>query len=111
MSEREPEKAARLLQLGNEASQIRRAKNISMSSVAIKYPFWSRVLKLLILIALLPYCLPVSILTLPIKLVCGYIFSKMDDMAVRNSVRYLVNLVLWPVLVIIYAVVAFVVLP
>lgn len=111
MSDREPEKAARLLQLGNEASQIRRAKNISMSSVAIKYPFWSRVLKLLILIALLPYCLPVSILTLPIKLVCGYIFSKMDDMAFRNSVRYLVNLVLWPVLVIIYAVVAFVVLP
>lgn len=111
MAERDPEKVERLLQLGREASKIRRSKRISLSSVAIKYPFWSRVLKLLILILLLPYCLLVSILTLPIKAVCGFIFSKMNDMAFRNSVRYLVNLLMWPVLMLIYGIVAFVTLP
>lgn len=111
MAEREPEKVERLLQLGREAAQIRRSKHISLASVAIKYPFWSRVFKLLILIVLLPYCLPVSILTLPIKAVCGVIFTKMKDMAFRNSVRYLVNLLMWPVLMIIYTIIAFVTLP
>lgn len=111
MAEREPEKVERLLKLGREASKIRRSKHISLSSVAIKYPFWSRVLKLLFLILLLPYCLPVSILTLPIKAVCGVIFTKMKDLAFRNSVRYLVNLLMWPVLMLIYGIVAFVTLP
>ncbi len=111
MSEREPEKVEQLLQLGREAAQIRRSKRISLSSVAIKYPFWSRVLKLLFLLVALPYCLPVSILTLPIKAVVGFLFTKMKDMAFRNSVRFMANLLLWPVLMIIYAIIAFVVLP
>jgi hypothetical protein len=99
------------LQLGREAAQIRRSKRISLSSVAIKYPFWSRVLKLLFLLVALPYCLPVSILTLPIKAVVGFLFTKMKDMAFRNSVRFMANLLMWPVLMIIYAIIAFVVLP
>ena len=111
MSEREPEKVEQLLQLGREAAQIRRSKRISLSSVAIKYPFWSRVLKLLFLLVALPYCLPVSILTLPIKAVVGFLFTKMKDMAFRNSVRFMANLLMWPVLMIIYAIIAFVVLP
>lgn len=111
LQDSDPEKAARLLELGREASQIRRSKRISLSSVAIKYPFWSRVLKLLVLILLSPYCLTVSIFTLPIKAVCGYLFTKMKDYAFRNSVRYLVNLVLWPVLMIIYSIITYIVLP
>ena len=111
MKEQEPEKAQRLLALGKEAAQLRREKNISLSSVAIKYPFWSRVLKLLILILKLPYNIPVTILTLPIKLVCRYLFTKLKDYAFRNSVRYLVNLVLWPILMIIYSALAYAFLP
>ncbi len=111
MKEQEPEKVQRLLALGKEAAQLRREKNISLSSVAIKYPFWSRALKLLILILKLPYNIPVTILTLPIKLVCRYLFTKLKDYAFRNSVRYLVNLVMWPILMIIYAAVAFSLLP
>ena len=111
MKAEEPEKAQRLLALGNEAAQLRRSKNISLSSVSIKYPFWSRVLKLLVLILKLPYNIPVTILTLPIKLVCHYLFTKLKDYAFRNSVRFLVNLLLWPVLMIIYASVAFALLP
>ena len=111
LREREPEKVERLLKVANEAGELRRSKRISLSSVAIKFPFWSRVLKLLFLIVALPYCLPVSILTLPITLLCGYLFTKMKDWAFRNSVRFLLNLLLWPILMIIYAIIAFVLLP
>ena len=111
LREREPEKVERLLKVAQEAGELRRSKRISLSSVAIKFPFWSRVLKLLFLIVALPYCLPASILTLPIKALCGYLFTKMKDLAFRNSVRFILNLLLWPILMIIYAIIAFVVLP
>ena len=111
LRERDPEKVERLLKVAQEAGELRRSKRISLSSVAIKFPFWSRVLKLLFLIVALPYCLPASILTLPIKALCGYLFTKMKDLAFRNSVRFILNLLLWPVLMIIYAIIAFVVLP
>ena len=111
LREREPEKVERLLKVAQEAGELRRSKRISLSSVAIKFPFWSRVLKLLFLIVALPYCLPASILTLPIKALCGYLFTKMKDLAFRNSVRFILNLLLWPVLMIIYSIIAFVVLP
>ncbi len=106
-----PEKAQRLLSLGKEASQIRKANNISLSSVSIKYPFWSRVLKALVLILKLPYNIPITILTLPIKLLCAYLFTKLKDYAFRNSIRYLANLVLWPILMLIYSIIAFIILP
>lgn len=108
LKEQNPEKAQQLLSLGREASQIRTANNISLSSVSIKYPFWSRVLRALILILKLPYNIPVSILTLPIKLICGFLFTKLKDYAFRNSIRYLVNLVMWPILMVIYSILAFV---
>lgn len=111
LKEQQPEVADRLLSLGKEASQIRKAHNISLSSVSIKYPFWSRVLKSLVLLVKLPYNIPVTILTLPIKLVCAYLFTKLKDYAFRNSVRYLVNLVLWPILMIIYSIITFALLP
>ena len=111
LKEQKPEVAQRLLSLGREASEIRKANNISLSSVSIKYPFWSRVLKSLVLLLKLPYNIPVTILTLPIKLVCAFLFTKLKDYAFRNSIRYLVNLLLWPLLMIIYSIVAYVVLP
>ncbi len=111
LKKQNPEVAARLLKLGNEASQIRKSHNISLSSVSIKYPFWSRVLKFLVLLVKLPYNIPVTILTLPIKLICAFLFTKLKDYAFRNSVRYLVNLVMWPILMIIYSIVTFALLP
>lgn len=111
LKDEKPEVAERLLKLGKEAAAIRRSKRISLASVSIKYPVLSRILKILFVLITLPYCLGAGILTLPIKLVCNIIFSKLKDYAFRNSVRYLVNLVLWPILMIIYSVVAFVTLP
>ena len=111
LREEKPELAAKLLKLGDEAAQMRRSRHISLDSVSIKFPILSRILKLLFLLVALPYCLPVSILTLPIKLLCAFIFSKLKDPAFRNSVRFVLNLILWPLLMIIYAIIAYSLLP
>ncbi len=111
MRNQTPDRAEKLLNLGREASKLRKSDKISLASVSIKYPILSRVLKFLFLLVALPYCIPVSILTLPIKLLCNFIFTKLKDYAFRNSIRYLVNLLLWPLLMIIYSVVVFIALP
>ena len=111
MKEDEPEKAAELLKLGKEAYEIRKSKRISIASISVKRPILSRILKTLFLIVALPYCLPVAMLTLPIKALCALIFTKLKDYAFRNSIRFLMNLVVWPILMIIYAIIAYVLLP
>lgn len=111
LKEENPAKAEQLLTLGREAAAVRRSKRISLASVSIKYPILSRVLKFLFFIVALPYCIPAAILTLPIKAVCNYLFTKLKDYAFRNSVRYLINLLMWPILMIIYSIVAYSLLP
>jgi hypothetical protein len=107
LKEQNPAKAEQLLKLGREAAQMRKAQRISLASVSIKYPILSRILKTLIFIVALPYMIPVSILYLPIKLLCMFLFTKLKDYAFRNSVRFVVNLVMWPLLMIIYGALAF----
>ncbi len=111
LKEQNPVKAEELLRLGREAFDLRRSKRISLASVSIKFPILSRVLKFLFLLVALPYCIPVSILTLPIKLLCNFLFTKLKDYAFRNSIRFLINLVVWPILMIIYSIIAYATLP
>jgi len=106
-----PEFAEHLIKLGNEVSEMRHKERISLSSVSIKYPLLSRALMTLFMIVTLPYNLVASVLTLPIKALAEFLFTKLKDPAFRNSVRYLLNLVLWPILMIIYSIVAYIVLP
>lgn len=106
-----PELAARLIELGNDASALRKAEHISLNSVSVKYPLLSRILKVLFMLITLPYTLVASVCTLPIKLACHFIFKLFKDQAFRNSVRYVINMVLWPILMIIYGVIAFMSLP
>ena len=106
-----PEEANKLLALGHEASSMRRDRKISLSSVSVKYPLFSRVLMTLFMIVTLPYNLIALILTLPIKGICAFLFTKMKDYAFRNSVRYVLNLVVWPILMIIYSAITYALLP
>ena len=106
-----PELAARLIELGNDASALRKAEHISLNSVSVKYPLLSRILKVLFVLITLPYTLVASVCTLPIKLACHFIFKLFKDQAFRNSVRYVINMVLWPILMIIYGVIAFMSIP
>lgn len=107
----QPEVAEELIKLGNEASEMRKREQISLKSVSVKHTVWSRIKKLLFVLITLPYTLPVSILTLPMHFVCNFLFSKLKDYAFRNSVRYIINLVMWPILMIIYSIIAYILLP
>ena len=106
-----PDLASRLIKLGNEASEMRRADNISLKSVSVKYPLLSRILKVLFMLATLPYTAVATVLTAPIHIGCSLIFKMFKDQAFRNSVRYVMNLVVWPLLLAIYAIFAFIYMP
>ena len=59
----------------------------------------------------LPYTIPASILTLPLVAIVKLLFTRIKDHAFRNSIRYIINLVMWPILMIIYSALAYIFLP
>lgn len=106
-----PEVAAELLTLGREASAMRQSEGITLKSVAVRYPIFSRIVKLIIFLITLPYAIATSIASLPITLLGNFIFKRFKDQAFRNSVRYLLNLVVWPLVMLIYTLTAFIAAP
>ena len=111
LKESNPEVAAELLQLGKEAYEMRTQQSISLKSVSAKNGLASRIMQMFFFILKLPYTIPASILTLPMVAVVKFLFTKIKDHAFRNSIRFLINLVMWPILMIIYAAVAYSLLP
>ena len=111
LKERNPEKAKTLFELGDKANKLRESKHISIESVSVKFPILSRLPKILLMIISLPYSLSISILTLPIILVCRCIFSLLKDPAFKNSIRFLIHLVFWPLLMIIYSIICYNIMP
>ena len=106
LKESAPEKAQKLLELGKEASQLRKKMGIDTESASVKKPLLSRVTRILVTLLTLPYTLPVSLLASPVVLLCQFIFTKLKDPAFRNSVRFVMNLLIWPLFVLIYAIIA-----
>ncbi len=112
LKESEPEKAERLFALGNKAYKMRMGKKISLASVVAKRPVVSRMMGLLLVLLTLPYCVAMSILSFPIYALSHLVCQKLiKDPAFRNSVRYVLKLVLWPLLMIVYTIVGFVTMP
>ena len=111
LKESDPDKAQKLLELGKEASKLRKKKGIDTESASVKKPLLSRVARVLLTLITLPYTLPVSVLASPVALLCQFIFTKLKDPAFRNSIRFVVNLVIWPLFVLIYAIIAFCLFP
>ena len=111
LKESDPGKAQKLLELGKEASKLRKKKGIDTESASVKKPLLSRLGRVLLTLITLPYTLPVSVLASPVVLLCQFIFTKLKDPAFRNSVRFVMNLVVWPLFVLIYAIIAFCLLP
>ena len=111
LKESDPEKAQKLLELGKEACKLRKKKGIDTESASVKKPLFSRLGRVLLTLITLPYTLPVSVLASPVVLLCQFIFTKLKDPAFRNSVRFVMNLVVWPLFVLIYAIIAFCLLP
>ena len=111
LKEQEPQKAAELIKLGNQASRIRVRQKISLSSLTSKFPLPVRILRILLFLVTLPYTIPASILTLPSAGLCNLIFRKLKDYAFRNSIRFMMMLIVWPILLVIYWTVTFCTLP
>lgn len=103
LKENNPQKAKELLELGEKAYKLREEKHICIDSVFKK----QSIFKVLLTILTLPYSLCVSILYLPIVLACKYVFTLLKDPAFKNSVRFLLNLLLWTLLMIVYSIISF----
>lgn len=106
-----PQEAEELLSMAKKFHDAREKAKISLSSAVVKRPLYANLLKNIIFLITLPYTIPASLVTLPLTGVIGFLLSKFKDRAFHNSVRFVVTLVLWPILLIIYAIVAFCTLP
>lgn len=106
-----PDKAQKLLELGKEACKLRKKKGIDFESASVKKPFVSRLSRLLLTLLTLPYTLPASLLASPVIGLCQFLFTKLKDPAFWNSVRFVINLVVWPLLVLVYGIIGFCLLP
>ena len=95
-----PEKIKKLLSLGEQAKTLRREKNISIESITNRHSVSARIINTLIFLLTLPYTVSVSILSLPMVLICKFIFTLLKDPAFKNSIRFLIYLLLWPILTI-----------
>lgn len=111
MKDEKPEAAARLIASADEAVKMRRKMGISLKSVTGQPKMLSIILKSLLLLVTLPYTLATMILTLPIIAIGNMLTKKFKDRAFHNSVRYVLHLVLWPLLLIIYTAIAFATMP
>ncbi|MBO7249341.1 MAG: 1-acyl-sn-glycerol-3-phosphate acyltransferase [Bacteroidales bacterium] len=111
LRESEPQKAQELLSLAQKFHDKREKAKISLSSTVVHKPLYSNLLKNIIFLITLPYTIPAGLVTLPLTGVIGFLLSKFKDRAFYNSVRFVCLLVIWPLLLIIYAVLAFCLLP
>ena len=111
LKESNPDQAKKLLELGDKAHRLRKKKGISIESASVKKPLASRIPRILLTLITLPYTLPASVLASPVALICKYIFTMLKDPAFKNSVRFVMILVVWPIFVMIYAIIACCLLP
>lgn len=111
LKESNPDQVKKLLELGDKAHRLRKKKGISVESASVKKPLASRIPRILLTLITLPYTLPASVLASPIALICKYIFTMLKDPAFKNSVRFVMILVVWPIFVMIYAIIACCLLP
>ena len=111
LKENDPDKAAKLFELANEVYRIRTAKGIDIASASVKKPLLSRMTRNIFSLLTLPYTVPASILASPVVFLSQFVCTKIKDPAFANSIKYVVNLVLWTLLVVVYGALAFTFLP
>ncbi|MBO5921110.1 MAG: 1-acyl-sn-glycerol-3-phosphate acyltransferase [Bacteroidaceae bacterium] len=111
LKESNPQAAEKVLSLGNKAIKLRKSKGISLKSVVAKHSLLFNIAKLMLLLATLPYTIVITVLTLPLILLCNKVCGMFKDRAFDNSVRMLMNLLAWPLLMIIYTIISYICLP
>lgn len=111
LKEDNSEEAAQLFKLAEEAHRLRVAKNIDLESVAARKSVSQRLARLAVSLLTLPYGIAASVCALPYILACQCLLRLFKDAAFWNSARFLLHLLLWPLLLIIYITCLFVNLP
>ncbi len=106
-----PELYRKLTELGAVMHKERIAKGISLNSVTARTPILSRIHQILLALVTLPYSIVGGLLSFPIWWLSGLLGKKMKDPAFVNSVKCVLCIFLWPVLMIIYSIVMYCTLP
>ncbi|MCF0177282.1 MAG: hypothetical protein HUJ90_01545 [Bacteroidales bacterium] len=91
--------------------EIVRKNGVSLASVAHPGRFGRHLLLTILALFFIPYLASAALLFSPIYLITAILSKKLDDPAFRNSVQFTVKLILWPIIFLIYAVVAFITMP
>ena len=106
-----PEQMQKIFDLAGQARQLRFEKKISLNSIVAEKKFPYRLWKLLLLVVTLPFTVPSVVLSLPVTGICKLMLKNMKDASFHNSFRFAVNLILWPIFWLIYAIVGFCLFP
>ena len=107
----DPEAAQALYADALAFKKERRLRRIHPSSTGHKHPLIASIGNTVALLCALPYYLFCALVTLPSWALSHYIVSGLKDKAFSNTARLGVNLALWPLLIIIWSIVALCALP
>ncbi len=102
----EPASAQALFAKADQAAALRKAHNISLASIVANRSIGELCWRATLLLLTAPYALAMSMAALPVVGIGEFICGKFKDEAFFNSVRYLIHLLLWPLMMVIYALVA-----
>lgn len=108
-----PEIANELFKKAEKVRSDRIRKHISLGSVTTRHPLWAGLLKTVIFLVTLPYTIPASIVALPVTGTSRLIVKlmKIKDRSFLNSIRFAVNFLVWPIIIIVYAIIFFCLFP
>lgn len=108
---RETQAAEELLQQCDQIHQMRVSEGISLASTVPAHPWRKRGWNYLACLLTAPYLCACLLAIAPIAGIGKMLFRIMKDEAFRNSVRFVLQLVLWPILMLIYGIVLYCALP
>jgi len=107
LAQEDPKKAAQLFQKAAQISDWRKKIGISVDSLFVKHLRWSILLKSCLLLLTFPYFVLAAVVALPIWATSESITSRMKDKTFRNSFRYVLTLLLFPIIMLVWTVVLF----
>lgn len=106
-----PEEAKSLFEKVRSFTEERKKAKISTTSMKRSTPVFNLILKTLVIVALLPLYVVTAVASLPYWLISYFILVKLKDFTWRNTVNFGVDFALWPIIMILTIVLAFVNLP
>lgn len=108
---RSPERTAELLDCAGEIAERRRKAGIDDESMYGMPTVGGVVMRGAVSVLLLPYALYCAVIDGPILLILWLLIRRLDDMALKNSFRFAVAMLLFPLILAAVAIVMFVCLP